>query len=599
MRIVFHLVKGPRDIDEYAPLGFGYLAAFLAECGIEAKCTVEDDLQSILSIDPDVIGLQCTSQNYGLAIERARLFRERCRAKIILGGAHISCLPDSLDPAFHCGVVGEGEDTFQHLVYLLREGAELTAKELAEVPGVVFWDGPRLVQTGERVPLDPLDSVPPPDRSLLAEPALIHLHTSRGCSHACSFCSSHAMWGHYRAFSAARVAEELADLIKQGYERIHIHDDLFVANRERLVRLLDILEERELLGAAQLSCTVRADLVDDYLAELLVGLHVSEVTLGLESADAATQKRLNKGFAPPVVRHALAVLDRFGIECSVSAIVGEPDETMESMRDTFAFLTERVVAGQLNGAEVNVLAPFPGSRYWALARQRGLIGPLADFDWSRLGAPWRGLLLNPHLEREAGRLVAWDRHLRALIVALHRPLIVVSPDQREFTAEVAPTLMRAVFLLADEPGLTEVMEEGEVDLVRFGPENLLSQLKQTVEGYGEMPLLLFAPDLNDVTAASVRAAKLALIGGRRMTRTRLGKFPLAVVAADALAWGDDRVLALVNGDENALPTSIPVAEPAELRCLPHADLNQPVPYEGSVADFLDGYTATLGRGPHQ
>jgi uncharacterized radical SAM superfamily protein len=504
-----------------------------------------------------------------------------------------------LHPAFDCGVVGEGEDTFYHLVRLFDETGELGPEQFAQAPGVVYFDQGRLTQTELRAPLDPLDTAPPPDRSILPEPRFIHVSTSRGCLFDCAFCSSSVMWGHLRAFSAERVAAELMALMREGYDRIHVHDDLFVADRERLVRLLDILQDRDLLGAVELSCTVRADLVDEYLAELLVGLHVTEVTLGLESADCATQERLNKGFNPETVRRALAVLDRFGVECSVSAIIGEPDEPVEAMRRTYSFLVEQVVAGRLNGAEVNVLAPFPGTRYWNLAVERGLVGELSAFDWSRLGAPWRGLLLNPHLAREAARLVAWDRHLRALLAALHRPLIVLAPDRDDFDLEVAPSLMRAVFMLADEPGLTENMEEGEVDLVRFGPDEMLRQLKQVVSDFGEAPLLLFAPDLAQAAAAAVRALKLALAdGSTRLARLRFDAFPFVAVAADALAWGEEKILALIAGDEAALPPSMSVAEPIRIRELPYADLAQPIAYEGDVAEFLDRYAATLKKGPH-
>jgi hypothetical protein len=120
-----------------------------------------------------------------------------------------------------------------------------------------------------------------------------------------------------------------------------------------------------------------------------------------------------------------------------------------------------------------------------------------------------------------------------------------------------------------------------------------------VEEHGEAPLLLFAPDLALASAAAVRAAKLGLAGqASRYARTRLGAFPFVVVAAEALKWGDERLLALAAGDENALPDDAPVAEPALMRQLPLADLSQPVPYDGDVAEFLDRYAATLAKGPH-
>lgn len=598
MRIVFHLVTGPDDVVEYQPLGFGYLASYLQENGVEARCSVEDNLDSILAIAPDIVAFSCCSQNYRLAIERVGFLRQRMKAVFLLGGVHISSLPDSLHRDFACGVVGEGEETFLQLINLLAAHGELAPASLSRVQGLVYWDGDEIRRTPDRELLDLLDDLPPPDRSILPPAKFAHLLTGRGCPYDCSFCSSRLMWGGYRGFSAERVGAELAALVTEGHTQIHIHDDLFVADRPRLVRLADVLEEAEVLGAAELSCTVRADLVDEDLAEMLVRLNVTSVTFGMESADDETQARLCKRTNIKQVRNALAVLDRFGIEATVSAIVGEPDETILSMRKTYSFLCRQVMRGRLAGAEVNVLAPYPGTGYWQTAVERGLIGDPATFDWSKLGAPWRGLLLNPHLEADAARLVAWDRHLRALMAALRRSLIMIAPDDADLDLDLDPALVRAIFLWTAEDGLSEVLAQDEIDLVRFGPDRLWAQLEKIVADYGEAPLLLIAPEPDKATSAVMRALKAGLgLEKQKAVQSRVGPFPLLAVMAEAVSWGPDRVAALMKGDTEALPEELPVAQPTLLRELPLADFNQSVAYEGEVSDLLDEYTRRLPKGP--
>lgn len=592
-RIVFHLVSGPDDLRDYAPLGFGYLAAFLEKMEFAARCTVEDDLEAMLAINPDVIGLSCASQNYGLAIERARLLRQRTGAKLILGGAHVSCLPESLDPAFHCGVVGEGEDTFHHLMRVLEKTGDLAPADLAEVYGLVYWQDGRLVRTEDRAPIDPLDSVPPPDRSILPPARLTHLMTGRGCPYDCRFCASSRIWGGYRGFSAERVAAELIDLIEAGHRRIYIHDDLFVADPYRLIQVADILEEKELLGAAELSCTVRADLVDDDLCEILFRLGVTAVTFGFESADDDTLERLNKRQTVDQARATLATLDRYGIECAVSAIVGEPEETLESIRATYQFLADEAVRGRLTEGEVNILAPFPGTEYWDRAVKLGLVGDPLKFDWSRVGSPWRGLLLNTLITKEAARLIGWDHRLRGIFAALARPLVLLATDDADLDLDVDPRLVRAIFLLSEEEGVAEVVSEGEVTLLRYGPDEFLDELARLADEYGDSPLVLFAPEPEQATMAVIRACKLgATLLGKPFVRSRTGEFPLMARLQNALGLGGDPFLSLVAGDDEFLP-EMAIAEPAKLRELPYSDLAKPVPHTEDAVKLLDRYAAEL------
>jgi magnesium-protoporphyrin IX monomethyl ester (oxidative) cyclase len=588
------LVTGPQDLAEYAPLGFGYLAAYLHANDLPAKCSVESDVESLLVVDPDVIGLSCCSQNYRLAMERAKFLRERCRAKLVLGGPHISCLPESLHPAFDCGVVGEGEDAFLQLIDQLDRTGAWPADWLAAAPGLVFFRDGRPYVTPSRPTIEPLDQIPPPDRSILPAAEFAHVLTGRGCPYDCRFCASPAMWGAYRSFSAERVAAELADVIEAGHERIHVFDDLFVADLARLVRIADILEDQEWLGAARLSCTVRADLVTDDLAEVLVRLGVDAVTFGLESADEHTQERLGKGYEPRLIRRALAVLASYDIACRVSAIVGEPAETVESMRTTYSFLTEQAAKGRLAGAEVHVLSPWPGNAYWPQAVERGLVGDLATFDWSRLGAPWRGLLLNEQLAKNAGRLVAWDRHTRAIFAALQRPMVLVAPEDADLEIEADPDLLRAIFLVTEENGVAEVLEEGEIDLVRYGPDELLASLRELADQYGDEPLVLFAPEPAAATPAVRRACQLAIgLRGVPFARTRLGTYPLVAVARAAVELSPKQLLKLATGDKSAAPKDALVADPLKLRELPHTDLHQSVAFTGEAVALLDQYAAEL------
>jgi radical SAM superfamily enzyme YgiQ (UPF0313 family) len=103
---------------------------------------------------------------------------------VIVGGYHITELPNNLTPAMNVGVLGEGEHAICELVELYREHGSLPPSKLADVEGLVYWD------RGERVLTKPrevvgkkeksLDELPMADRSMM--PAWPINCVSEGCA---------------------------------------------------------------------------------------------------------------------------------------------------------------------------------------------------------------------------------------------------------------------------------------------------------------------------------------------------------------------------------------------------------------------------------
>jgi radical SAM superfamily enzyme YgiQ (UPF0313 family) len=96
--------------------------------------------KEILKINPDIIGISAMTPDYTKAIELARWIKSCSIQKIpiILGGFHISTLPESLDKSFDIGVIGAGEITFADLVKLYIEGMLFDADCLRCIKGICF-----------------------------------------------------------------------------------------------------------------------------------------------------------------------------------------------------------------------------------------------------------------------------------------------------------------------------------------------------------------------------------------------------------------------------------------------------------------------------
>ena len=362
-----------------------------------------DELDSI-----QILGISCTSQDYAVAIEKAREAKSlRPSLVTVLGGHHISHLPETLDECFDIGVVGEGEQTFTELLDALHHDQLIIRPEtLKHIKGLVFRDGNQLFITEKRPLIEPLDSIPHPLRSHNETP---YLFTSRGCPYKCAFCSSSAFWDKTRFFSAEYVVEEIEQIVKMFPDTRHmaVWDDVFAANKIRFHRIIDMLEQKGLTERLQFSFTCRANLINDELCSVLKRFRVPCTAFGAESGSNRILKLMNKGSTVEINQKALDCLYRHGIPAAAAFVVGWPTETEDEVRQTFEFILKNLYEGKLEiGTPVNILMPIPGTQVWNDAVKTGLLDP-RNFDWRRLA------VFAAFGDSNAGSLDKWIEHRRA------------------------------------------------------------------------------------------------------------------------------------------------------------------------------------------
>ena len=103
----------------YTPLGILYLSAALKKAFhagmFEIKLVNKDVEKNIKSFSPDIVGITAVSQNFNHAMRHAKLAR-RYRLPTIVGGVHVSILPESLTEDMDIGCIGEGELTVVELM---------------------------------------------------------------------------------------------------------------------------------------------------------------------------------------------------------------------------------------------------------------------------------------------------------------------------------------------------------------------------------------------------------------------------------------------------------------------------------------------------
>lgn len=402
--LLINAIDPTREIEaSLPPLGLGYLASVLREefgDNIRFKIIDNNIRQEIKRFKPDVVGITSVSQNYNRAIRYARIAKEQ-KLPVIMGGVHITCLPLSLSKEMDIGIIGEGEKTIVDLFNLYFKKKHFDKKELKKIAGIAFWDKGKLAITQKRKVIEPLDKIPFPARDLMKIEKSTSMFTSRGCPYKCSFCASSCLWNQLRFFSAKYVVQEIKFLFeKYQVEYIEFWDDLFIADRKRLKRIIKLLKEEGLLGKIGFGCNTRANLIDKELAQLLKEMNFQNACMGLESASPRILRYL-KGASIKVSDHPKAIqrLRQVNIKPHATFIIGSPMETKKEILKTLDFIKK----SQLHDFDVYVLTPFPGTLVWQYAKKRNLVSE--DIDWSALDVDFarsheKAIILSEKLSRQ-------------------------------------------------------------------------------------------------------------------------------------------------------------------------------------------------------
>jgi radical SAM superfamily enzyme YgiQ (UPF0313 family) len=318
------------------------------------------DLSDMTSLPEglDLVALSSFSAQIGEAYELATRFRE-AGVPTVIGGPHVTALPDEALRYCDAVVIGEGEPSWLAVL----EDAE--AGRLRPRYGAINSDYS-------------LADAPTPAFELLdiSKYNRITVQTSRGCPHHCDFCaSSPVLTNRYKQKPVSKVLAEI-DRVRSIWPRpfLELADDNSFINRAYWKELLPQMRNRRLRWFAETDISVAED---DALLEAIREAGCAQVLIGLESPVAAglpgielhndwKYKRLGR------YRDAIRNVQSHGITvngCFVLGLDGQTAEIFDAVRD---FVRE----AELYEVQITVLTPFPGTPlYTRLAREGRLLEP--------------------------------------------------------------------------------------------------------------------------------------------------------------------------------------------------------------------------------
>jgi radical SAM superfamily enzyme YgiQ (UPF0313 family) len=295
--------------------------------------------------------------SYSAQIHEAYQLAQRYRVhgtKVILGGLHVTALPEDAAQYADAVVTGEGECLWPMLLDDLRRGV---LKPRYDAPPEGF----------------DLHSSPLPRFELLDPQSYNRLtvQTQRGCPHCCEFCgASSLIASRYKLKPVAKVLAEIA-CIQMIWPRpfIEFADDNSFVDKQHSKALLRALSPLHLHWFTETDVSV-AD--DEDLLQLMHDSGCAQVLIGFEStcfAELDGLERRANWKARQLERYAAAIdrIQRHGITVNGCFILGLDHSGPASFDKVFEF----VRASGLYEVQVTVQTAFPGTPLYERLRSSG------------------------------------------------------------------------------------------------------------------------------------------------------------------------------------------------------------------------------------
>lgn len=328
----------------HTSLALRYLKAYSErEFTIEiAEYTIKDPVMNVVTDlylkSPDVVGFSCYIWNIEETIKIVSMLKKlKPQLTIVLGGPEVSYDTEywmKRLPEADFIVMGEGEETFHHLLTEIRD-----QKRWHLVFGAAYRKGEEIIINPPRSKLV-LDTIPTPHRFEEDIPALpnrvVYFETSRGCPFNCQFCLSSAEVG-VRYFDLERTKSDLEYLVDSGAKLVKFVDRTFNIKRDYAMDMFGHLIKNH--GGCTFQFEITADIMRPEVLDFLAGntpKGLFRFEVGVQSTNDRTNELvMRRQNFEKLKRTVMKVKDSGVIDQHLDLIAGLPEEDYDSFRRTF------------------------------------------------------------------------------------------------------------------------------------------------------------------------------------------------------------------------------------------------------------------------
>ncbi len=393
------------------PIYLAYATALLKKTGFEAtgvdavweEWGIRRFVEEVKKKRPKVILMEVSTPSIMFDLETAEALKgEMPGALVVFCGPHATYFHQKIIENHRFVDVcirGEFEFATRDICEAVRKGGKLS-----KIKGITFRDGAgKTRMTDDRPLFENIDELPYPDRrdfpmeryqqAFYCGERTALLLSSRGCPFQCTYC----LWPstltnrRYRVRDPRKVVDEIATLIKDsGIDEVFFDDDEFIIDKKKVQGFCNEMIRRKI--KIKWHCMGRVNIVDEETLRLMKRAGCYQIFYGFESGSEKILRSVKKGITKEQIREAVRLTRRAGIVCGGSFILGTPEESWASFRETLDFAKSL-------GAWVQFVlcAPFPGTPMYEEVKRLGL---LEMESWASFDGTKGPVIRTKHLSRD-------------------------------------------------------------------------------------------------------------------------------------------------------------------------------------------------------
>ncbi len=331
----------------FPPLGLATLASYLSDD--DEIDLVDQHVEKIdLNDNPDLVVIQVYITNAFRSYQLADHYRSQ-GAYVILGGLHVTSLPEEAAKHANSIFIGPGEDTFPQFLKDFK----------ANKPQKVYRSTQRS-----------LVGIPPIRRDLIKRNRYLvpnSIVVTRGCPHHCDFCYKDAFFEGGKTFYTQQVDEALLEIDRLPGKHLYFLDDHLLGNAKFASSLFEGMKgmNRVFQGAATIDSILRGNLIEQAAEAGLRSVFVGFETFSPENLNQSNKKQnIAKSYEDAVAR-----LHSLGIMVNGSFVFGLDDDGP----DVFKRTVDWGVKNGITTSTYHVLTPYPGTRLFQDMESQGRI----------------------------------------------------------------------------------------------------------------------------------------------------------------------------------------------------------------------------------
>lgn len=388
--LIINFSLRPESSKKLFPVGLGYIATAIKNAGydfdiIDFNANREATLE--FSKEYDVVCIGTLVSGYKRTKEILKTVRQNNpKAKIIVGNSVATSIPYMLlqNTEADIAVMGEGDETIVELLRSIESKSPLN-----EILGIVYKDGEIIHRTLSRPAIKEISSIPNIDFDLfdiegyiingnvheskeLADINIrsIPINTARGCIANCTFCYHVFKEFKYRYRTPRSIIDEIKYLIpKYNINYVRFYDELTFFSKKHTESFVNEMLQSGIRVYWAVQCRANLFKKDDlYLAQKMKEAGCCGVFYSLESSDANILRAMNKHISVENFSEQTRVLQSAGLPTWTSLVFGYPQETPETIMNTFQCCIESNIY-----PSIGFLLPQPGSPMYKYALDNGYV----------------------------------------------------------------------------------------------------------------------------------------------------------------------------------------------------------------------------------